>query len=108
MRKRLVVLWLMALVLFPPLVWAVSVDLAWSYTVGNAVPSEFRLYRQLGGQGDFRLQGHVTYPGERFTDVGVSWNGLYCYKVTAYDLASSEESSPSNVVSVVCRRNKGL
>ncbi len=94
--KRLI--GLMVGILFPVMVQAASVTMAWDYTANSHVPTDFTVYRQNNCTGVFAKVGTVPATQKTFVDSGVSFGVLYCWKVTAVDSVTGEESGFSNLL----------
>jgi hypothetical protein len=69
---------------------AASLNLGWEYT-----PST---HKQLNCTGTFVQLSLVPYPTKMYVDSAIVYNNLYCFKVTAFDNVTQEESTDSNVL----------
>jgi fibronectin type 3 domain-containing protein len=78
---------------------AVSVTLAWDYTQGSDLATQFKVYSQISTtcSGTWGVIAIVSVPTQGYTDSMLSAGLTYCYQVTALDNAGLE-SMPSNVV----------
>ena len=82
--------------------YGASIQLQWDYTVNSRIPTHFNLYRQDNCLGSFIQRVQVPYPNTSTVDT-VSFNTLYCWQVTAFDINDPDSNTKESVPSAVLR-----